>query len=615
MSFNGSGTFNLATGNPVVTGTTISSTWANNTLSDIATGLSNCITRDGQSPATANIPMGTHKLTGLSAGTTAGDSARYEQVTSAVAITGGAIDGTPIGGTTPAVGAFTTLSASSAVTLSGGTANGVLYLNGSKVATSGSALTFDGTNLGIGTSSPSSYGNLAVYKASGANIVAAVNAAATISDYSQFVCYTNGTANYLQNILYGNGNAYSQANGTYTSGSTGSNPCIFITANTERMRIDSSGNVGIGTSSPGGDATNRSVSASGSSSASFNSVCGTVTTNYASTTGNGLLGTASNHALVLQTNNTERMRIDSSGNVGIGTSSPSTYGKFAVVGSNTGGAVVNYFANLWTTTTANTQVVISLDAGGNGYNIRDSQIRATNNGSNQTTLEFYTANAATPAERMRIDSSGNVGIGTSTPSQKLSAGGGTGAQAININGGNTNSGDGAQLIIQNGGNTSGGIGNYSAVFGGAYDSTIAVHGYYGLRFFTVGSERMRIDSSGNLQFNSGYGSAAIAYGCRAWVNFNGTGTVAIRASGNVSSITDNGTGDYTVNLTTAMPDVNYTTQVSSSASYSTTATMTNIATGNANVEQAPTTTAIRFQNSSWNGTTYDSKYVSVAIFR
>jgi len=63
--------------------------------------------------------------------------------------------------------------------------------------------------------------------------------------------------------------------------------------------------------------------------------------------------------------------------------------------------------------------------------------------------------------------------------------------------------------------------------------------------------------AGLLQFNSGYGSVATAYGCRAWVNFNGTGTVAIRASGNVSSITDNGTGSYTVNFTTAMPDVNY----------------------------------------------------------
>ena len=67
----------------------------------------------------------------------------------------------------------------------------------------------------------------------------------------------------------------------------------------------------------------------------------------------------------------------------------------------------------------------------------------------------------------------------------------------------------------------------------------------------------QFDSSANFKFNSGYGSVATAYGCRAWVNFNGTGTVAIRASGNVSSITDNGTGDYTVNFTTAMPDANY----------------------------------------------------------
>jgi hypothetical protein len=51
---------------------------------------------------------------------------------------------------------------------------------------------------------------------------------------------------------------------------------------------------------------------------------------------------------------------------------------------------------------------------------------------------------------------------------------------------------------------------------------------------------------------------APGYMARAWVNFNGTGTVAIRAAGNVSSsITDNGTGDYTVNFTTAMPDANY----------------------------------------------------------
>lgn len=57
------------------------------------------------------------------------------------------------------------------------------------------------------------------------------------------------------------------------------------------------------------------------------------------------------------------------------------------------------------------------------------------------------------------------------------------------------------------------------------------------------------------------GSAPI-YACRAWVNFNGQGTPAIRASGNVSSITDNGAGDYTVNFTTAMPDTNYSAPAS-----------------------------------------------------
>jgi len=72
-----------------------------------------------------------------------------------------------------------------------------------------------------------------------------------------------------------------------------------------------------------------------------------------------------------------------------------------------------------------------------------------------------------------------------------------------------------------------------------------------------GTEAMRIDASSNLRFNSGYGSAATAYGCRAWVKFNGTGTVAINSSANVSSITDLGTGRYRVNFTTAMVDADF----------------------------------------------------------
>jgi hypothetical protein len=65
----------------------------------------------------------------------------------------------------------------------------------------------------------------------------------------------------------------------------------------------------------------------------------------------------------------------------------------------------------------------------------------------------------------------------------------------------------------------------------------------------------------NLRFNSGFGSAALAFGVRAWVNFNGTGTVAIRGSGGVTSITDNGSGDYSINFNFTMPGTNYAANV------------------------------------------------------
>jgi hypothetical protein len=72
---------------------------------------------------------------------------------------------------------------------------------------------------------------------------------------------------------------------------------------------------------------------------------------------------------------------------------------------------------------------------------------------------------------------------------------------------------------------------------------------------TITATTIQNDTSSPPTFRNN--SVEIGRLCRAWVNFNGTGTVAIRDSFNVSSITDNGTGDYTVNFTTAMPDVNY----------------------------------------------------------
>ena len=92
------GSFSLySTGNPVVTGTTISSSWANNTLNDIATGLSTCLLKDGTQTVTANIPMGGFKFTGLAAGSASGNSLRYEQVNGVVTTAGDTLYATAAG--------------------------------------------------------------------------------------------------------------------------------------------------------------------------------------------------------------------------------------------------------------------------------------------------------------------------------------------------------------------------------------------------------------------------------------------------------------------------------------------------------------------------------------
>ncbi len=94
MSRNGSGTYSLPAGNPVVTGTTISSTWANNTLNDIATALTQSIASDGQTTPTANLPMGTFKLTGLGVGSAADDSLTMRQTQYGAMVLLGSITGT-----------------------------------------------------------------------------------------------------------------------------------------------------------------------------------------------------------------------------------------------------------------------------------------------------------------------------------------------------------------------------------------------------------------------------------------------------------------------------------------------------------------------------------------
>ena len=96
---------------------------------------------------------------------------------------------------------------------------------------------------------------------------------------------------------------------------------------------------------------------------------------------------------------------------------------------------------------------------------------------------------------------------------------------------------------------------------------------------------------------------------KAWVNFDGTGTVAIRASGNVSSITDNGVGDYTVNFTTALADANYSVAGTAMLALNNGGFLLGPYTN------APTTSAVRFLITATSFAATDSTYVSIAIFR
>ena len=187
-------------------------------------------------------------------------------------------------------------------------------------------------------------------------------------------------------------------------------------------------------------------------------------------------------------------------------------------------------------------------------------------------------------ESMRIDSSGNVGIGTTSPSERLSVNGNVSATtfigALNGNADTVTNGmytnasqtntanksfNASNSVIAN---ASGGLNTLEVLgTGGAAMMTFHRPGAYATYFGLDTDNVFKIGgwSAGGVSYPLLYtgsttapGSAPV-YACRAWVNFNGVGTVSISGSGNVSSISDNGTGDYTVNFSTAMTDANYAT--------------------------------------------------------
>ena len=302
------------------------------------------------------------------------------------------------------------------------------------------------------------------------------------------------------------------------------------------ITLDSAGNVGMGTATPVSVAGFTTVTAFQAGGAQFNATSTNVRADFmaSESAGEAIVRSFTNHPLAFRTNNTERMRITAAGNVGIGTSSPGAL--CHVNGANFG--------------FRHTNGSVTLDAYADGTNsvcAANSAFFLGTTNSNPTLL------VTNNTERMRIDGSGNVGIGTSSPGDPLvlerSLAGGNGPfLRIRNSAGPNVATFGPALILDNGK-----AGVSPCILTQSQDTNAFRIAQANSPFATF----MQVTTGGDLQFNSGYGSVATAFGCRAWVNFNGTGTVAIRASGNVSSITDNNVGSYTVNFTTAMPDINY----------------------------------------------------------
>ena len=243
---------------------------------------------------------------------------------------------------------------------------------------------------------------------------------------------------------------------------------------------------------------------------------------------------------------TERMRLDTSGNVGIGTSSPA--GRLDVLSTSAGGASFMRVAN--GSGAANSYAAISLDPGNNGFNTRDAQIRAINNGGNQISLTFLTSNADTPFEVMRLNNAGNVGIGTASPGVRLDVAGG----AIRV--GNTHSmqfrnaaGTGtAVFTLQSDDNfvvynaTGTPISSFTqgstniAVYGSNGSNRMQVDSINNITSWLVnGSERARINSSGQFLIGTTSGGRTVCINAsdnwirqvnpsRSWLIGCGTGT-------------------------------------------------------------------------------------------